>query len=107
MQFWQFEALQKGTTVEKNHVSASSVGWCRGWGFQLEVCLGEVCADLNFIAASNETEEPFEAAPFDGVLGLGLPQLAEAQARMGSWEENEAVVFIPPPSKKILTQNIF
>eukprot|EP00929_Paragymnodinium_shiwhaense_P015868 TRINITY_DN123974_c0_g1_i1.p1 TRINITY_DN123974_c0_g1~~TRINITY_DN123974_c0_g1_i1.p1 ORF type:complete len:421 (+),score=37.75 TRINITY_DN123974_c0_g1_i1:78-1340(+) len=43
------------------------------------VCIGHLCSELNFIAATNESAEPFKAVPFDGVLGLGLPQLAEAQ----------------------------
>lgn len=43
------------------------------------VCLGDgvVCAVANFVAASNETDQPFAVVPFDGILGLSLPQLAE------------------------------
>lgn len=43
------------------------------------LCVHDVCVLVDFVGAINETMEPFGHAPFDGVLGLGLPQLAEAQ----------------------------
>mmetsp|Transcript_103711 Transcript_103711/g.334346 ORF Transcript_103711/g.334346 Transcript_103711/m.334346 type:complete len:442 (+) Transcript_103711:46-1371(+) len=43
------------------------------------VCMGDVCTRMNIIAATKESDEPFKDVPFDGILGLGLPQLAEAQ----------------------------
>lgn len=61
-----------------------------------DVCIGGICARANFITAMNETNDPFKLAPFDGVLGLSLPQLAESQEFSlidamimgGSWEQN-------------------
>lgn len=46
------------------------------------VCLGgsSICAKANFVAASEETDEPFAAVPFDGILGLSLPQMAEGDS---------------------------
>jgi hypothetical protein len=44
-----------------------------------EVCLGPLCSPMNFITATNESDDPFKDVPFDGIVGLGLPQLAEAQ----------------------------
>eukprot|EP00928_Gymnodinium_smaydae_P042254 TRINITY_DN28473_c0_g2_i1.p1 TRINITY_DN28473_c0_g2~~TRINITY_DN28473_c0_g2_i1.p1 ORF type:complete len:433 (-),score=29.35 TRINITY_DN28473_c0_g2_i1:74-1372(-) len=43
------------------------------------VCVGDgrLCIKANFIAADFESDDPFKAAAFDGVLGLGLQQLAE------------------------------
>lgn len=42
------------------------------------VCLGtEICAQGNLIAATEESDEPFSLVPFDGILGLSLPQMAE------------------------------
>lgn len=46
------------------------------------VCIGggSVCSEVNFVAASEETDEPFGAVPFDGILGLSLPQMAEGNS---------------------------
>lgn len=46
------------------------------------VCLGngEVCCQANFVAATEESDEPFSLVPFDGILGLSLPQMAEGPA---------------------------
>jgi len=41
------------------------------------VCIGTICAVTNFITATKESTDPFSLVPFDGVLGLALPQLAE------------------------------
>merc|ERR1719311_1410984 len=42
------------------------------------VCFGQViCAQGNLIAATEESDEPFSLVPFDGILGLSLPQMAE------------------------------
>mmetsp|Transcript_104274 Transcript_104274/g.264805 ORF Transcript_104274/g.264805 Transcript_104274/m.264805 type:complete len:418 (-) Transcript_104274:178-1431(-) len=43
------------------------------------ICLGEggVCCKANFVAATEESDEPFMLVPFDGILGLALPEMAE------------------------------
>jgi hypothetical protein len=42
------------------------------------VCLGNsICAQGSFVAATEESDEPFSLVPFDGILGLSLPQMAE------------------------------
>jgi hypothetical protein len=42
------------------------------------VCFGSViCAQGNLVAATEESDEPFSLVPFDGILGLSLPQMAE------------------------------
>jgi hypothetical protein len=49
------------------------------------VCLGmersqgsreEACTELTIVAATNLTAEPFDEAPFDGIVGLGLGSLS-------------------------------
>lgn len=41
------------------------------------ICVGEVCTHGNFVAATEESDEPFGLVPFDGILGLGLQQMSE------------------------------
>merc|ERR1719440_87918 len=43
------------------------------------VCLGagDICCQANFVTATEESDEPFSLVPFDGILGLSLPQMAE------------------------------
>eukprot|EP00929_Paragymnodinium_shiwhaense_P082594 TRINITY_DN435_c0_g1_i1.p1 TRINITY_DN435_c0_g1~~TRINITY_DN435_c0_g1_i1.p1 ORF type:complete len:471 (-),score=115.05 TRINITY_DN435_c0_g1_i1:125-1441(-) len=45
-----------------------------------QVCLGpgsNICCQAHFVAATDESDEPFSLVPFDGILGLSLPQMAE------------------------------
>ncbi|CAK9071104.1 Pepsin B [Durusdinium trenchii] len=42
-----------------------------------DVCIGHLCANMEFIGASHETAEPFGSFDFDGVLGLALPQMTQ------------------------------
>eukprot|EP00747_Dinoflagellata_sp_TGD_P164272 gnl/TRDRNA2_/TRDRNA2_183978_c0_seq1.p1 gnl/TRDRNA2_/TRDRNA2_183978_c0~~gnl/TRDRNA2_/TRDRNA2_183978_c0_seq1.p1 ORF type:complete len:423 (-),score=98.91 gnl/TRDRNA2_/TRDRNA2_183978_c0_seq1:178-1446(-) len=44
------------------------------------ICMGSVCCKADFIAATDESDEPFSLVPFDGILGLSLPQMAEGPA---------------------------
>jgi len=43
------------------------------------ICLGcgDICCRANFVSATEESDEPFSLVPFDGILGLALPQMAE------------------------------
>lgn len=45
-----------------------------------KVCVGGLCSEMDVVAATNETEQPFALVPFDGVLGLSLGQMAEGNA---------------------------
>merc|ERR1740138_1761984 len=54
-------------------------GQVSGYFARDAVCLGFMCADMNFISATNESDEPFKDVPFDGILGLALPRLSEEQ----------------------------
>ncbi|CAE7903815.1 PGA [Symbiodinium microadriaticum] len=42
------------------------------------ICLGDICTHGNFISVTEETEQPFSLVPFDGIFGLGLPQMSQA-----------------------------
>jgi len=42
-----------------------------------DVCLGSLCANVRFVGATDETDDPFTSFKFDGVLGLALPQMAQ------------------------------
>mmetsp|Transcript_48375 Transcript_48375/g.124884 ORF Transcript_48375/g.124884 Transcript_48375/m.124884 type:complete len:419 (+) Transcript_48375:123-1379(+) len=46
------------------------------------ICLGmgNICCKANFVAATDESDEPFSLVPFDGIFGLSLPQMAEGPA---------------------------
>jgi len=44
-----------------------------------DVCVGAICTKVNLVSASKVSDDPFKDVPFDGILGLALPQLAEAQ----------------------------
>lgn len=42
-----------------------------------EVCVGSLCSKMHFLAAETESEDPFAAFKFDGVLGLALPAMSQ------------------------------
>lgn len=41
------------------------------------ICVGSICTHGNFVAATEESDEPFSLVPFDGIFGLSLPQMSE------------------------------
>eukprot|EP00933_Yihiella_yeosuensis_P007921 TRINITY_DN113134_c0_g1_i1.p1 TRINITY_DN113134_c0_g1~~TRINITY_DN113134_c0_g1_i1.p1 ORF type:complete len:402 (+),score=80.06 TRINITY_DN113134_c0_g1_i1:259-1464(+) len=41
------------------------------------ICVGNICAHGNFISLTEESTQPFSFVPFDGIFGLGLPQMSE------------------------------
>lgn len=41
------------------------------------ICIGHICTHGNFVAATEESDEPFSLVPFDGIFGLSLPQMSE------------------------------
>lgn len=49
------------------------------WGrcLQDNICIGSVCSQGSFIAATYESRNPFKSFAFDGVLGLGLLSMSQ------------------------------
>lgn len=41
------------------------------------VCVGGLCDRQEFVAATSESDQPFGRYVFDGIFGLGLPEMAE------------------------------
>lgn len=42
-----------------------------------DICVGAICTHGDFVAATEESDEPFSLVPFDGIFGLSLPQMSE------------------------------
>jgi len=41
------------------------------------ICIGSLCAEGDFVAATEETDDPFSSFNFDGVLGLALNEMSQ------------------------------
>mmetsp|Transcript_100029 Transcript_100029/g.173603 ORF Transcript_100029/g.173603 Transcript_100029/m.173603 type:complete len:437 (+) Transcript_100029:90-1400(+) len=52
-------------------------GEISGVFLQDDVCIGNLCTNVHFVGATDETDDPFSSFNFDGVLGLALPQMAQ------------------------------
>lgn len=67
-------------TNEKGEDSSEitfGTGQISGDFYRDHLCVGEsLCIDGNFIAAVQETTEPFQEIPFDGIMGLGFNDLS-------------------------------
>merc|ERR1719463_217360 len=44
-----------------------------------KICIGSICTHGNFVAATEESDEPFSLVPFDGIFGLALAQMSEGK----------------------------
>jgi hypothetical protein len=44
---------------------------------QDDVCIGNLCSNIHFVAATDETDDPFTSFKFDGVLGLALEEMCQ------------------------------
>jgi len=52
-------------------------GEISGVFMQDDVCIGNLCTNMRFVGATEETDDPFTSFNFDGVLGLALSQMAQ------------------------------
>jgi len=52
-------------------------GEISGVFLQDDVCIGSLCANMKFVGATDETDDPFTSFQFDGVLGLALPEMCQ------------------------------
>jgi len=55
-------------------------GEISGVFIQDDVCLGNLCTNIHFVGATEETDDPFSSFQFDGVLGLALPEMSQGPA---------------------------
>jgi len=62
------------------------------------ICVGDICAVGDFVASTSESDEPFSLVPFDGILGLALPQMSEGD----SFNLVDCMI-----KQKVLKQNLF
>jgi hypothetical protein len=62
---------------EGNAEISFGTGNIAGDFYRDKMCIGEsLCIDTNFIAADQESTEPFQEIPFDGIMGLGFKDLS-------------------------------
>jgi len=54
-------------------------GEISGVFFQDDVCIGNICSNVFFVGATDETDDPFTSFQFDGVLGLALPEMSQGK----------------------------
>jgi hypothetical protein len=62
------------------------------------ICVGDICATGDFVASTSESDEPFSLVPFDGILGLALPQMSEGD----SFNLVDCMI-----KQKVLKENLF
>merc|ERR550537_293562 len=62
------------------------------------ICVGNICTHGNFVAATEESDEPFSLVPFDGIFGLSLPQMSEGK---------DFNIFDDMVNGKVLKSNLF
>merc|ERR1719235_1411207 len=54
-------------------------GEISGVFLQDDVCIGNLCTNIYFVGATDETDDPFTSFNFDGVLGLALPEMSQGK----------------------------
>lgn len=73
-------SASKAITNSRDEGSAEitfGTGRISGDFYRDRLCVGDsLCFDANFIAATEETAEPFSETPFDGIMGLGFKDLS-------------------------------
>jgi len=57
------------------------------------VCIGSLCTQMDFLMADTLSDEPFNLVPYDGILGLGMPQMSIQPSfnLMGELAEDQAL----------------
>jgi len=110
-----YDATKSKTAVNMSTSIARDCKFGAGsvMGYEKEdrVCLGEACANANFVEALIESDDPFMHANFDGVLGLSLALRKNATAKNSVLETLAAAKVIPSAvfavflSKNLHSQN--
>uniref|UniRef100_A0A0G4I5N1 Peptidase A1 domain-containing protein n=1 Tax=Chromera velia CCMP2878 TaxID=1169474 RepID=A0A0G4I5N1_9ALVE len=62
------------------------------------VCVGTICTMCHFVAATEESDEPFSLVPFDGIFGLSLKEMSEGEAFN---------IFDSMTQSRVLKRNVF
>merc|ERR1719353_978641 len=73
-------SLSKKGALRDQITVTFGTGEISGVFIQDDVCIGNLCTNLHFVGATDETEDPFSSFNFDGVLGLALPQMSQGPA---------------------------
>merc|ERR1719375_1212434 len=71
-----------GSTVKKgaprDQITVTfGTGEISGVFLEDNICIGSLCAEGDFVAATEETDDPFSSFNFDGVLGLALNEMSQ------------------------------
>jgi len=71
-----------GSTVKKgaprDQITVTfGTGEISGVFLEDKICIGSLCANGDFVAATEETDDPFSSFNFDGVLGLALNEMSQ------------------------------
>jgi len=71
-----------GSTVKKgaprDQITVTfGTGEISGVFLEDDICIGSLCAKGDFVAATEETDDPFSSFNFDGVLGLALNEMSQ------------------------------
>jgi len=62
--------------VAETITTAYGTGQVSGVIVKDKVCVRSICTKADLLAATEESDEPFSLVPFDGILGLSLPEMA-------------------------------
>eukprot|EP00928_Gymnodinium_smaydae_P087280 TRINITY_DN71559_c0_g1_i1.p1 TRINITY_DN71559_c0_g1~~TRINITY_DN71559_c0_g1_i1.p1 ORF type:complete len:451 (+),score=132.38 TRINITY_DN71559_c0_g1_i1:62-1414(+) len=71
-------ALQAGDVADQIKITFGT-GQITGDCNRDRICIGSSCTDVDFIASVDESDQPFAAFSFDGVLGLAFDNMAQGE----------------------------
>lgn len=70
-----------GTFYEPDEITITfGTGYITGHCVKDKICVGNACSVGDFIMSTDESDTPFSAFSFDGVLGLARESMAQAQS---------------------------
>jgi hypothetical protein len=87
-------------------------GQVEGICYRDRICVGGICSEGDFIGATHESYSPFGEFAFDGVLGMSMLALAQAESfnlmsHMGQYLKNQVFSFYLSDSDSEPSQVIF
>merc|ERR1719375_3116832 len=72
-------SLSKKGALRDQITVTFGTGEITGVFLQDDVCIGNLCTNIFFVGATDETDDPFTSFRFDGVLGLALPEMSQGK----------------------------